>query len=129
MCATARLYTRFFVIRSPWWDDLFVVLVLVSRSSDQGGRDRNQLQLTVSATAVQRDRIGDHGDMYVLRHTAHGAGISTDRLLRPATEHGMGQHLLLLSASDITVYKEVRPTSPGASHDHALGGAVLVYGG
>lgn len=47
MCAAARLYTRFLVIRMPWWDDLFVVLVLVSRSSDLRGRNRSQVQLTI----------------------------------------------------------------------------------
>jgi len=26
ICVTSRLYTRFYVIRSPWWDDLFVFL-------------------------------------------------------------------------------------------------------
>jgi len=29
ICVTSRLYTRFYVIRSPWWDDLFVFLYAV----------------------------------------------------------------------------------------------------
>ncbi|KAH8753870.1 hypothetical protein F5883DRAFT_688902 [Diaporthe sp. PMI_573] len=30
ICVLFRLYTRFFIMRSPWWDDLFVALSLVS---------------------------------------------------------------------------------------------------
>ncbi|KAG6367812.1 hypothetical protein INS49_002007 [Diaporthe citri] len=30
ICVIFRLYTRFFIMRSPWWDDLFVALSLVS---------------------------------------------------------------------------------------------------
>lgn len=29
ICVLFRLYTRFFIMRSPWWDDLFVALSLV----------------------------------------------------------------------------------------------------
>lgn len=29
-CALFRFYTRFFIIKSPWWDDLFVLLSMVS---------------------------------------------------------------------------------------------------
>lgn len=31
MCVLFRLYARFFIMRSPWWDDLFVALSLVSK--------------------------------------------------------------------------------------------------
>lgn len=31
ICVLFRLYTRFFIIKMPWWDDLFVVLSSVSR--------------------------------------------------------------------------------------------------
>lgn len=30
-CVLSRLYTRLAIIKSPWWDDLFVVLSAVSR--------------------------------------------------------------------------------------------------
>ena len=30
ICVVFRLYTRFLIMRSPWWDDLFVALSLVS---------------------------------------------------------------------------------------------------
>ncbi|KAJ0107968.1 hypothetical protein J7T55_008104 [Diaporthe amygdali] len=30
ICVIFRLYTRFFIMRSPWWDDLFVALSLLS---------------------------------------------------------------------------------------------------
>lgn len=30
ICVIFRLYTRFYIMRSPWWDDLFVALSLVS---------------------------------------------------------------------------------------------------
>ncbi|KAL1850117.1 hypothetical protein Daus18300_013045 [Diaporthe australafricana] len=30
ICVVFRLYTRFFIMRSPWWDDLFVALSLLS---------------------------------------------------------------------------------------------------
>lgn len=30
ICVSFRIYTRFRIIYAPWWDDLFVVLVLVS---------------------------------------------------------------------------------------------------
>lgn len=30
ICVLFRLYARFFIMRSPWWDDLFVALSLVS---------------------------------------------------------------------------------------------------
>ena len=33
ICVSLRIYTRYFVIYAPWWDDLFVVLVLVSAPS------------------------------------------------------------------------------------------------
>ncbi|KAG6355728.1 hypothetical protein INS49_003692 [Diaporthe citri] len=33
ICALLRLYTRFFIIKSPWWDDLFVVLALAATSA------------------------------------------------------------------------------------------------
>lgn len=29
-CGLFRFYTRFFIIKSPWWDDLFVLLSMVS---------------------------------------------------------------------------------------------------
>lgn len=35
ICVLFRLYTRFFIMRSPWWDDLFVALSLVSTQLDQ----------------------------------------------------------------------------------------------
>lgn len=34
ICVLFRLYTRFFIMRSPWWDDLFVALSLVSTQPD-----------------------------------------------------------------------------------------------
>lgn len=33
ICFTLRFYTRFVVIKSPWWDDLFVFLSAVSCDS------------------------------------------------------------------------------------------------
>lgn len=33
ICALLRLYTRFLIVRSPGWDDVFVILSLVSASS------------------------------------------------------------------------------------------------
>lgn len=30
VCVIFRLYTRFYIMRCPWWDDLFVALSLVS---------------------------------------------------------------------------------------------------
>lgn len=35
ICVIFRLYTRFFIMRSPWWDDLFVALSLVSTPLEQ----------------------------------------------------------------------------------------------
>lgn len=31
ICVCFRLYTRFVIIKSPWWDDFFVILSAVSR--------------------------------------------------------------------------------------------------
>lgn len=31
LCALFRFYTRFVIIKSPWWDDLFVLLSAVRR--------------------------------------------------------------------------------------------------
>lgn len=33
-CALFRLYTRFSIMKMPWWDDLFVVLSVVSKNPD-----------------------------------------------------------------------------------------------
>lgn len=33
LCVLFRFYTRFFIIKSPWWDDLFVLLSSVRRPS------------------------------------------------------------------------------------------------
>lgn len=33
MCALGRFYVRFRVIKSPWWDDLFVLFSNVSKVS------------------------------------------------------------------------------------------------
>lgn len=30
LCVLFRFYTRFFIMKSPWWDDLFVLLSVVS---------------------------------------------------------------------------------------------------
>lgn len=56
--------------------------------------------------------------------------ILADRLLRSATNHGMGQHLLLLSVSDILTYRKVRfPASLGPSLSCILEGFVGYYTG
>lgn len=34
VCVIFRLYTRFVIIKMPWWDDLFVVMSSVSRALD-----------------------------------------------------------------------------------------------
>jgi len=33
LCSLFRLYVRFKVVRAPWWDDLFVMLALMSSTS------------------------------------------------------------------------------------------------
>lgn len=40
ICALFRFYTRFRIIKSPWWDDFFVLLSSVSRSRLSGSLPR-----------------------------------------------------------------------------------------
>ncbi|KAM7216783.1 hypothetical protein V8F06_007893 [Rhypophila decipiens] len=63
VCVGFRLYARFHVIKSPGWDDLFVVLSLIT--------------MTIGKIAVAL-----------------------------ATNHGMGQHIILLSKTQIATYQQ-----------------------
>lgn len=55
LCVLFRFYARFFIMKSPWWDDLFVLLSVVSPRP--GSMLRSPLPLCVIArwTCQQRD--------------------------------------------------------------------------
>ena len=33
LCSLLRIYTRFLILRQPWWDDLFMALALVTSTA------------------------------------------------------------------------------------------------
>lgn len=57
ICVIFRLYTRFFIMRSPWWDDLFVALSLVSTQLDMILPSPHPAELTAILAACLADSV------------------------------------------------------------------------
>lgn len=94
ICALLRLYTRFFIIKSPWWDDLFVVLALVSSLA--------------YGLEIWRER---NTWTDVIRQAATSAGSIAICL---STTVGFGQHFILLGEQKMSEYLKV------SMHSHSI---------
>jgi len=90
ICSLLRLYTRFFILHTPGWDDLFIILTMVRRP-----RNHRILAPLLTFTAVV-DGHGLHNPLHMcVQPLAVGftavqqSSQGTDSL--PSTELGFGK--------------------------------------
>lgn len=87
LCALLRLYTRFFIIKSPWWDDVFLVLALVSVAVPRGLKTWKE----GIRTNVARQATTSAGSISICH----------------STTAGFGQHFILLGDQRMSQYLKV----------------------
>lgn len=114
-CVGFRMYTRFFIMYSPGWDDFFVMLVLVSWSAPLFPAP------SASVTGLPKQSgdadVDDHSSLarwgpYANVLVSCGPGYmawawTNDGGFLLATQHGMGEHFLNLSDEDRITYLRV----------------------